>query len=219
MSTLELGLHFNQHSICLRDLSLAIKYIDKTLPKLKPLDLSAKEIDEIEKINTVFTKPYKASIEILAPLINKMAKHIPARRERMLHIGLFGYSRGVGKVSLPRAITFTGALYSLGVPPELIGTGRALRQAQKLGYLKTIKRLYVNLERDLIHAGKSQPRNLQMLNTKEYPEFKNVIMTFRNRSRPRHQTRSFKDHHFIHRTSSLLSSTRCKWALIFSRYY
>jgi len=83
-----------------------------------------------------------------------LAAHIPRRRERVQHIGLFGYSRGMGKVSLPRAISFTAALYSLGVPPELIGTGRGLAAARQSGKLPLIEKYYKNLEHDLYFAGK-----------------------------------------------------------------
>ena len=39
----------------------------------------------------------------LAPLVNKMAKFIPKRRDRKLHTGLFGYARSLDGVTLPRA--------------------------------------------------------------------------------------------------------------------
>jgi phosphoenolpyruvate carboxylase len=57
-------------------------------------------------------------------MINAISAYIPARRARKLHIGLFGYSReldGHAEVRLPRAITFCAALYSIGLPPELLG--------------------------------------------------------------------------------------------------
>jgi phosphoenolpyruvate carboxylase len=71
----------------------------------------------------------------------------------MLHVGLFGYSRGVGKVSLPRAIPFTASLYSLGVPPEFIGTGRGLNKAKKKGIFKDVNKLFIHLKENLIQAG------------------------------------------------------------------
>ncbi|MBI2918489.1 MAG: phosphoenolpyruvate carboxylase [Chloroflexi bacterium] len=57
----------------------------------------------------------------IARLAAAVAPCVPGRRRRKLHIGLFGYSRGFGGVSLPRAITFCAALYSVGLPPEVIG--------------------------------------------------------------------------------------------------
>ncbi len=180
----------------------ALDFIKKTLPKLKPDMLNDEEVEALKKATPLFSKPYAATIETLAPFINHIASFIPARRERMLHIGLFGYSRGMGKVRLPRAISFTGALYSLGVPPELIGTGRGLAAAAKKGLTEVIKRTYINLERDLIHAGKYlNKENLELL-AKQHPAFKDVqtdvleIEKFLGRELGPH-----KNHHFLHRNT------------------
>jgi phosphoenolpyruvate carboxylase len=64
---------------------------------------------------------YQAEVQELAPLVNAVSRAVPRRRLRKLHVGLFGYNRASAGVSLPRAIPFCASLYSLGLPPELIG--------------------------------------------------------------------------------------------------
>ncbi|MHA1594622.1 MAG: phosphoenolpyruvate carboxylase [Candidatus Baldrarchaeia archaeon] len=80
-------------------------------------------VDEERALEIIrrFSEEYSRQVELLANLINMIAKYVPDRRKRKLHIGLFGYSRKVGNVKLPRAIRFCASLYSIGLPPELLG--------------------------------------------------------------------------------------------------
>ena len=78
---------------------------------------------------------YERQVAALAPMIKRVAGYVPRRRRRKLHIGVFGYSRNVNGVSLPRAISFTAALYSIGVPPEVLGLN-ALKK-DDLTFLRT----------------------------------------------------------------------------------
>jgi phosphoenolpyruvate carboxylase len=87
----------------------------------------------------------------LSPLVNSVAAYVPPRRARKLHIGLFGYSRSVAGVNLPRAITFAAALYAIGVPPEFIGCSALddLNEAE----LNLVLKHYVNIKHDLNAVG------------------------------------------------------------------
>ena len=126
--------------------------------------LSAEEIAALNELNERVAKEYCKTVEQIADLVNTVAGKMPSHRERVQHIGLFGYSRGVGNVSLPRAIKFTGSLYSLGVPPELIGSGRALKLAEEMGMLDLVNRLCPYLKADFGHAGHYLNRvNLDLL--------------------------------------------------------
>lgn len=132
----------------------AISYLEKTLPKGKTQEVTTKDEKILRSVISDSEILYKDVIEEIAPLINTVAASLPRRRERVQHVGLFGYSRGVGKVKLPRAISFTGALYSLGIPPEFIGMGRSLQRAQQEGSLGIVQQYYKNLISDLLRAGR-----------------------------------------------------------------
>jgi phosphoenolpyruvate carboxylase len=155
----------------LEEVRRALRTIREEAPRREVQRISDADRTKLSEVANLFLGHWKPTIEALAPVINDIAGHIPARRERLLHIGLFGYSRGVGAVKLPRAIGFTAALYSLGVPPELIATGRGLKAAKEEGLLPLVERYYPALREDLHHAGKYLNReNLDLL-SRRYPAF------------------------------------------------
>ena len=82
-----------------------------------PFEDEERVLPIIEKMSTTFAR----QVELLTPLINRVAAFVPARRKRRLHVGLFGYTRAVAGKRLPRAIGFCASLYSIGLPPELLG--------------------------------------------------------------------------------------------------
>jgi phosphoenolpyruvate carboxylase len=106
--------------------------LKRELPRRRPVLFSADEIRDITRFSEHFAGHYRPVIMSLAPVINDLARFVPSHRERIPHVGHFGYSRKIGKkTSLPRAIAFVATLASLGIPPSVIGTGRALREIVK----------------------------------------------------------------------------------------
>jgi len=141
-----------RYDFSLPQVKRAIKILNSKLQKTPAKIYSAKETKEAAEICRAFIPGYKKTVEGLADTINQLSKQVPNRRERKLHIGLFGYSRGIGKKRLPRAIPFTAVLYSLGVPPELIGTGRGLKKLANKNI--DLEKYYINFKKDIIFAGR-----------------------------------------------------------------
>ena len=117
---------------------------------LEGLHREARVLDEeterlIVSASKVFTREYLRLALRLAPHVEKVARFVPKRRAR-LSSGEYPRSleaavvytgdpelmsmRPVG-LKLPRAISYAASLYTMGVPPSLIGLGRGLREASR----------------------------------------------------------------------------------------
>lgn len=189
------------------DVIAALQRIRKEAPTLEVMRVPAADLQTLRELSGHFSEVWKPTIEQLAPLINRLARCVPGRRERLQHIGLFGYSRGVGAVKLPRAIGFTAALYSIGIPPELLATGRGLKGARKAGMMPLLETYYPALRDDLKHAGKFFNReNLELLAKREsvFQHIKEGVGQIEEMLDIRLEPE--KPHHVIHRnlTSTIL---------------
>jgi len=128
-----------------------IKQLNAKLPNGKPQTIDPHEKETLLAVLKKCKRHYESVAEVLAPLVNSISPYVPQRRARKLHIGLFGYSRSVAGVSLPRAIPFAAALYSIGIPPEFIGA-KVLEDLTDEEW-DTLQRYYVNLRKDFISVG------------------------------------------------------------------
>ncbi|VVB58744.1 Phosphoenolpyruvate carboxylase [Candidatus Anstonella stagnisolia] len=106
------------------------------------------------------TGAYQQDVAALSPIIGMLSKYAPQRRARKLHIGLFGYSRSLQGISLPRAIPFCAALYSIGVPPELLGLGALDGKG-----VEQLREVYVKIDEDI----KDSAQYLNMRNVEKLP--------------------------------------------------
>ncbi len=124
-----------------------VPHIITAINKLKSSQMQkGREVDEekcIDIINKVSSE-YGRLIEYVAPIINYLAGFVPRRRMRKLHVGLFGYARSLGKIKLPRVISFCAACYSIGLPPEIIGLNLLTKED-----INCLKDMYINFDFDM----------------------------------------------------------------------
>jgi phosphoenolpyruvate carboxylase len=127
------------------------------------------------------TVPYLTTFDRLLGLVLPLSDLVPARRDRLARKGPAGYARAAAEperlaslvrdprlrteiealrptpcASLPRAISYTCSLYSIGLPPEFIGTGRGLARIRAFFGEEGLARFlasYRSLAFDLSWAG------------------------------------------------------------------
>ena len=128
-----------------------VNLLNHMLPNAEPESIAPYDESILLQILQKCKQRYENAIELLAPLVNSISVYVPQRRARKLHIGLFGYSRNVAGVNLPRAIPFSAALYSLGIPPEFLGAS-FLEDLNEQEW-KITEKYYINIKNDLNAVG------------------------------------------------------------------
>lgn len=132
------------------------RLLSKRLVEQEPLKIGQTRREEMLNLIAVFAKNYLVTFYGLMEVATKISDIIPGQRDRLARKSDVGYARDlphpdelaslltdrelareIGKMKrdrgpeLPRAISFTAALYSIGLPPEIIGVGRGLKEVQE----------------------------------------------------------------------------------------
>ena len=142
----------------------AIKYYNKRHHG-RSQNVSKTDRKKLIKLLAIFEKEYQSRLNKIVPDLQFLFGSFPRRRERHLHIGLLAYGRKTSKTKLPRAITFTGSFYSLGIPPEFLGIGILARLKMEDRIL--LSKYYKNYLQNLTQAGKFLNwKNLKKLSQK-----------------------------------------------------
>lgn len=153
------------------------------LPVVPPLSFTPEERQEMVDFLCLFSLTYLEVFYRLPSYVNAIASFIPSQRDRLLSTkSPVGYVRDLprpeklrgmvrdselrgrlAKLSrnrvdtLPRAIKYTAAFYTIGFPPEFIGTGRGLKLlSQRYGEagLRRLEEYYPGLRADLSFAAR-----------------------------------------------------------------
>lgn len=166
-----------------------IEDFKENINSVEPLSYTEKEMVEIKNMIGTFTKYYLRTFYQIIEAVKKISDLMPNQRDRLARKGPVGYARDVPMPSdiaeltsedeltrqlkdlqldslpeLPRAIKYTASLYTLGIPPEFIGTGRGLEEISKKFGDDALSRLlneyYPSLKADLNFAGRFVNLNL-----------------------------------------------------------
>ncbi|MFC1741588.1 phosphoenolpyruvate carboxylase [Nanoarchaeota archaeon] len=118
----------------LEQAKLSITSLNRALPRNKSTTFSQDDTKQLITIERIFAKHYNEALKQL-PNLDDIPKHMA----------------NINKTVDPR-LKQTFSLYSLGIPPELLGTGSAVLECIKEGLVKDLERFYPNIKQDLITA-------------------------------------------------------------------
>jgi len=177
--TIQSGIRYDQDSQVAKNLITSLKV---ELKKTKPKIYNDGDKAFIKDCLVIFALAYAKIFNRVAEQVIGLADVIPKQRDRLTSRGPSGYARpGIDPAelipftditvlhdelkkikaseltALPRAITFTAALYSVGLPPEFLGTGAAVAKLIELKGREGLYRLlhfYPGLKDALGFAGR-----------------------------------------------------------------
>ncbi|MDF7626424.1 phosphoenolpyruvate carboxylase [Lactobacillaceae bacterium L1_55_11] len=136
-----------RYDFSIEETKAGIAYLKEHLPKVEAIKIDPEDEKVLTEIAQKSADFYRHTLDQIVPDMQPIFKAFPKRRDRRQHVGVLGYSRSVDNIELPRAINFTGAFYSIGVPPEFIGFGRALASLSD-HQLAVLKKYYPSMEED-----------------------------------------------------------------------
>ncbi|MBI4739201.1 phosphoenolpyruvate carboxylase [Candidatus Woesearchaeota archaeon] len=133
----------------------AIRKLNEQIPKTKPQFIDGQTIQECGQLCALFSSFYKKTSKNIAKTIIELSDNIPARRERAKPTEQQSTMNIASerKQPLPDSVRFTAMCYSLGIPPEVIGTGRGILEAIRTEKIKTLERVYPTIKEELLCAG------------------------------------------------------------------
>lgn len=176
--TIQSGLRYDHGS---SEVKKVVRELNKHVVEDRAQVFTVSQLDKMKEYIGIFTKHYLNLFNMLIGTIDFVSKKIPKNRDRLaaskssleyvrefvdlqevadlvadpeLKKDLLSIDTNL-KYSIPRAISFTSSLYTIGMPPEFIGTGRALEEIfTKYGQkgLEELILFYPSLKTDLEYA-------------------------------------------------------------------
>ena len=178
--TIQLGLRYDHGENETKDVVNSLKGI---IGKRVKREFTFEDIELMKEFIGIFTKNYMRTFLKIINTVEIISKYIPENRDRLsstktgleyireianmvelsdlvkdqkLKEELIGINTDI-QCTVPRAISFTSAMYTLGAPPEFIGIVRGLKEVEEKYGSEGIQKLlcyYPQLKKDLVFACK-----------------------------------------------------------------